>query len=217
MWSLLGRLILQVIHNSPGEILLLLPHAINQSSSSPTSSTFKIWPDPKHVTSSPLFSLCSKTPCSLLSRIPAIGPDLPALPVSPSSVYSQHITWRDASVQFSRSVVSDSLWPHGLQHARLPCPSPTPGAYSNSCPSSWWYHPTISSSVVPFFSCLQSFPASGFLPMSWLCIRWPKYWSFSFSISPSALNIQGWFPLGLTDLFAAYLWFQLQWGPGNTA
>ena len=65
------------------------------------------------------------------------------------------------SVQFSRSVVSDSLRPHGLQHARLPYPLPTPGAYSNSCASSWWCHPTISSSVVPFSSRLQSFPASG--------------------------------------------------------
>ena len=84
-----------------------------------------------------------------------------------------------SSVQFSRSVMSDSLWPHGLQHARLPCPSPTRGTYSNSCPSCWWCYPTISSSVVPFSSHLQSFPASV------LCIRWPKYWSFSFNISPS--------------------------------
>ena len=64
-----------------------------------------------------------------------------------------------------RSVASDSLWPHGLQHARLPCPSPTPGACSNLCPSSRWCHPTVSSSVIPF-SCLQSFPASGSFPMS---------------------------------------------------
>ena len=74
--------------------------------------------------------------------------------------------------------MSDSLWPHGLQHARPPCPSPTLGVYSNSCPLSPWCHPTISSSVVPF-SCLQSFPASGSF---W--IRWPKYWSYRFSISP---------------------------------
>ena len=65
------------------------------------------------------------------------------------------------SVQFSHSVMSDSLWPHGLQHTRLPCPSPSPRACSNSCQSSWWCHPTISSSVIPFSSCLQSFPASG--------------------------------------------------------
>ena len=67
---------------------------------------------------------------------------------------------------FSCSVISDSLQPHGLQHARLPCSSPTSGACSNSCPSNQWYHPTISSSVIPFSSCLQSFPASGFFAMS---------------------------------------------------
>ena len=90
------------------------------------------------------------------------------------------------SVQFSESVMSDSLWPHGLQHARFPCPSPTPGACSNSCPSSQQCHPTISSSVVPFSSCLHSLPASGFFSNELaLHIRWPKYWSYSFSISPS--------------------------------
>ena len=91
------------------------------------------------------------------------------------------------SVQFSCSVMTDSLQPHGLQHARLPCLSPTPRA--------WWCHTIISSSVVPFSSCLQSCPASGSFPVSQLFrifssesalpIRWPKYWSFSFSISPS--------------------------------
>ena len=88
---------------------------------------------------------------------------------------------------FSHSVTSDSLRPHGLQHIRLPCPSPSPGVCSNSCPLSQWYHPTISSSVTPFFSCPQCFPASGSFPMneSTLRIRWPKYWSFSFNISPS--------------------------------
>ena len=70
------------------------------------------------------------------------------------------------SVQFSLSVVSNSLWPHGLQHARPPCPSPTPGVYSNSCPLSRWCHPTISSSVIPFSSCPQSFPPSGSFPMT---------------------------------------------------
>ena len=88
------------------------------------------------------------------------------------------------SVQLSLSVVSDSLRPHGLQQARPPCPSPAPRAYSNSCPSSWWCHPTISSSVVPFSSHLQSFPGS-FQMSQFFKIRWPKYWSFSFSISPS--------------------------------
>ena len=90
------------------------------------------------------------------------------------------------SVQFSRSIVSDSWWPHGLQHARLPCPSPSPGAYSSSCALSQRCHPTSSSSVVPFSSSLQSFLASGSSRNeSVLRIRWPKYWSFSFSISPS--------------------------------
>ena len=90
------------------------------------------------------------------------------------------------SVQFNHSVVSSSLQPHGLKHARLPCPSPIPRVYSNSCPLSWWCHPTISSSAIPFSSCLQSFPASGsFSNESVLRIRWPKYLSFSFSISPS--------------------------------
>ena len=89
------------------------------------------------------------------------------------------------SVQFSRSVVSNSLRPHGVQQASPPCPSPTPGVYSNSHPLSQWCHPIISSSVVPFSSCLQSFPASVFSKESVLYIRCPKYWSFSFSISPS--------------------------------
>ena len=81
--------------------------------------------------------------------------------------------------------MSDSLRPHELQHSRPPCPSPTPGVYSNSCPLSWWCHLTISSSIVPFSSHLQSFPASGSFQMSVLHIRWLKYWSFSFNISPS--------------------------------
>ena len=84
------------------------------------------------------------------------------------------------SVQLSHSVVSNSLRPHRLQHARLLCPLPTPGAYSNSCPSSQWCHPTISSSVISISSCLQSFPASVFSSESVLHVRWPKYW-----ISPS--------------------------------
>ena len=89
------------------------------------------------------------------------------------------------SVQFSLSVMSDSLRPHGLQDTRLPCSSPTPRACSNTCLSSWWCYPTFSSSVVPFFSCLQSFPASVFSNESVLHIRWSKYWRFRFSFSPS--------------------------------
>src|SRR5574339_64438 len=89
-------------------------------------------------------------------------------------------------LQFSHSVVSDSLQPHESQHPRPPCPSPTPGVHSNSHPSSRRCHPAISSSVVPFSSCPQSLPASGFFPMSQLlAMRWAKYWSCSFSISPS--------------------------------
>ena len=92
------------------------------------------------------------------------------------------------SVQFSsvQSVRSNSLGPHGLQYARLPCLSPTPGACSNSCPLSQWCHPTTSSSVIPFSSCLQPFPASGSFPMSqFFASGGQSYWSFSFSTSPS--------------------------------
>ena len=90
------------------------------------------------------------------------------------------------SVQFSHSVVSDSLRPHESQHARPPCPSPTPGVHPNSCPWNQWCHPAISSSVIPISSCPQSLPASEFFSNeSTLHMRWPKYWSFSFSIIPS--------------------------------
>ena len=92
----------------------------------------------------------------------------------------------ESSVQVSCSVMSNSLWPQGLQHARPHCPSSTPRGCSNSCALSWWCHPTISSSLIPFSSHLQSFPASGFFSnKSFLCIRWPKYWSFIFRINPS--------------------------------
>ena len=88
------------------------------------------------------------------------------------------------SVQSSCSVMSDYLRPHGLQHARPPCPSLTPGAYSHSCPLNWWCHPTISSSVIPFLPSIFS-SIRVFSKESALRIRWPNYWSFSFSISPS--------------------------------
>ena len=93
--------------------------------------------------------------------------------------------------------MSHSLWPYGLQHARLPCPSPTPGTYSNSCPSNQWCHPTISSSVVPF-SHLQSFPASGSFQMSQFFASGGQNIGVSASISVLPMNIQNWFPLGLT-------------------
>ena len=88
------------------------------------------------------------------------------------------------SDQLSHSVMSNSLWPHGLQHTRLPCPSWIPRAYSNSCPLSRWCHPTISSSVIPSSSCLQFPSIRVFLNELVLHIRWPKYWSFSFNINP---------------------------------
>ena len=105
---------------------------------------------------------------------------------------------RDSPIQFSPSVVSDFFQLHGLQHTRLPCPSPTLGAYSNSFPSSQWCHPTISSSVVPFSSHLQSFPASGSFPMSQFFISGGQSFGVSASTSVLPMSIQHWFPLGLT-------------------
>ena len=102
------------------------------------------------------------------------------------------------SVQFSCSVMSVSLWPHGLQHARPPCPSPTPRAYSNSCSLSWSYHPTISSSVIPFSSHLQSFPASGSFQMTRFFTSGSQSIGISASASVLPMNIQDWFPLGWT-------------------
>ena len=108
------------------------------------------------------------------------------------------------SVHFSRSVVSDSLWPHGLQHARLPCPSPTPGVYPDSCPLSRWCHPTISSSVVPFSSCLQSFPASRSFPMSQLFALGGQSIGVLTSTSVLSMNTQDWSPSEWTG------WISLQ-------
>ena len=102
------------------------------------------------------------------------------------------------------SVMSNSLWPYGLQHARLPCPSPTPGAYSGSCPLSWWCHPNISSSLVPFSSFLQAFPASGYFPMSQFFASGGQIIGASASPSVLPMNIQDWFPLGLPS------WISLQ-------
>ena len=114
-----------------------------------------------------------------------------------------HVYMADSSVHsLSHVQLFSTPW---LQHTRFPCPSTTPGDCSNSCPLSWWCHPTISSSVVPFSSSLQSFSASGSFPMSQF---FAKYWSSGQSIGVSAstsvlpLNIQGWFPLGLTDLIS---------------
>ena len=104
--------------------------------------------------------------------------------------------------------MSESLRPHGLQHVRLPCQSPSPGACSNSCPLSQWCHPTISFSIIPFSSCLQSCAVIRvFSNESVFCIRWPKYWSFSFSISPSN-EYSGLisFRIDWFDLLAVHLW-----------
>ena len=108
------------------------------------------------------------------------------------------------SYQFSYSVVSNSLQPHGLQHARPPCPSPTAGAYSNSYPSSRWCHPTNSSSIIAFSFCLQSFPTSGSFPMSQFFTSGGRSIGVSASTSVLPMNIQDWFPLGWTG------WISLQ-------
>ena len=102
------------------------------------------------------------------------------------------------SVQFSPSVVSDSLRPQEPQHTRPPCPSPTPRVHPNPCPLSWWCHPTISSSVVPFSPCPQSFPASGSFPISKLFTSGGQRIGVSASTSVLPMNIQDWFPLGWT-------------------
>ena len=106
------------------------------------------------------------------------------------------------SVQFSRSVVSSSLWPHGLQHSKPPCSSPTPRVHSNSCPWNRWCHLTISSSVIPFSSSLQSFPASGSFPMSQFSTSGGQSIGALASASVLLMNIQDWFPLGLTSLIS---------------
>ena len=122
-----------------------------------------------------------------------------------SMEFSRQQYWSGfSSVHFSRSVVSNCLQPHRLQYTRLPCPSPTPRAYSNSCPLSWWWHPTISSSVVPFSSCLQSFPASGSFPISQLFASGGQSIGVSASSSVLPMNIEDWFPLGWTG------WISLQ-------
>ena len=108
------------------------------------------------------------------------------------------------SVHFSPPVMSDSLWLHGLQHARLPCASPNPGGCSNSCSLSQWWHPTISSSVIVFSSCLKSFLASGYFPMSQFFISGYQRIGVSASTSVLPMNIQNWSPLGWTG------WIPLQ-------
>ena len=124
----------------------------------------------------------------------------------PTEILNGVVTWSSVvqSVQFNHSVVSKSLQPHGLKHARLPCPSPTPGACSNSCSSSQWCHPTISLSVVPFSSCLQSFPASGSFSMSLFFASGGQSIGVSASASVLPMNIRDWSSLGWTG------WISLQ-------
>ena len=119
----------------------------------------------------------------------------------------KQLYWLSTANVYQFSSVAQScltLWLHGLQHDRFPCPSPTPGACSNSCPSSQWYYPTISSSVIPFSSCLQSFPASGSFPVSQFFISGGQSIGVSASASVLTMNIQDWFPLGLNG------WISLQ-------
>ena len=111
---------------------------------------------------------------------------------------------RIREVQFSCSVMSDTLWPHGLQHNRLPCPSPTHRAHSNSCPLSQWCSSTISSSVVFFYSCVQSFPASGSFPMSQFFASGGQSIGAWASASVLPMSIQDWFPVGLTGLISLH-------------
>ena len=122
--------------------------------------------------------------------------------------FSRGSSWRKAWTrvfcvvlsQFSHAVVSDSLWLHRQEHTRPPCPPPTPRVYSNSCPLSWWCHQTVSSSVIPFSSCLQSFPASGTFQMSEFFESVGQSIRVSASVLP--MNVQDWFPLGWTGLIS---------------
>ena len=118
--------------------------------------------------------------------------------------HSHRLSVQFSSVQFSCSLVSNSSQPHESQHARPPCPSPTPGVYSNSCPLSQWCHPAISSSIVPYSSCPQSLPASGSFPMSQLYAWGGQSIGVSASASVLPVNTQDWFPLGWTG------WISLQ-------
>ena len=128
----------------------------------------------------------------------------PSLTQTPLQTKTKLIEYIESSVQFSCSVISNTLRPHGLQHARLPCSSPTSRVYSNSCPLSQWCHPAISSSVVPFFSCLQSSPASGSFQMSQHFTSGGQSIRVSASKSVLPMNTQDWSPLGWTG------WISLQ-------
>ena len=123
------------------------------------------------------------------------GDMLPSLQQLTSLTESQDSHIQFSSVQFSHSVVSNSLWPHGPQHTTPPCPSPTPEVHPNPCPSSWWCHPTFSSCVVPFSSCPQSFPASGSFQMSQLFASGGQIIGVSALASVLPINTRDWSPL----------------------
>ena len=151
----------------------------------------------------------SGLPCPSPGDLP--NPGTESVSLAPSALAGEFFTastiWETCyalSVQFSSIVVSNSLRHHELQHARPPCPSPTPRAYPNSCPLSWWCLPTTSSSVVPFSSCPQTFPASGSFQMSQLFPSGGQSIGASASTSVLTMNIQDWFPLGWTG------WIYLQ-------
>ena len=147
--------------------------------------------------SPPPFLFCLQT--ILPSSVPGTWSVHVAPSLSPSPIMSLHSLFRTfSSVQFSRSVMSNSLQPHGLQHTRLPCPSQMPGGCSNSCPSSQCCHPAVSSSVIPFFSLLQSVPESGSFHMSPFFPSGGQSIELSASASVLPMNIQDWFPLGWT-------------------
>ena len=165
---------------------------------------FKTW-TPVHEPFSKSLHCCSW--CSLTDRREEHGAQNKYGRVQHKNTHTRRqCSWEPiiviSSVQFLN--VSDSLWPHGLQHARPPCPSPTPRVYSNSCPLNQWCHPTISSSVIPFSSCPQSFPASGSFQMSQLFASGGQSTGVSVSASALSMNIQDWFPLGWTG------WITLQ-------
>ena len=145
------------------------------------------------------FSTCPSNEYSVLIFFRIDWLDISAVQGTLKSLFQHH-----SLVQFSRSVISDSLQPHELQHIRLPCPSATPGPCSNSCPLSQWCHPTISSSVIPFSFCLQSFPGSESFPMSQLFTPGGQSIGVSASTSVLPMTLQEWFPLGLTGSVALH-------------
>ena len=162
------------------------------------SSVLNRWP--KYWSFS--FSISPSNECPGLISFRIDWFDLLAVQKTLRSLLQHHNSKASVTLLFSFSVMSSSLWSHGLQHASLPCPSPFPRACSNSWQLSWWCHPTISSSVIPFSSCLQPFPTSGSFPMSQLFAWGVQSVRASASASVLPMNIWSWFPLGLTGLIS---------------